>query len=234
MAYVKGGEALPSIGLSRNRRQASNGGMGRTAWGAWSSAAVALTACCLAVAASVQQASASPAPSGSTTPAGGQAQAQPATRQPPGQAEADPEAALPTSVDNVRDGLAREPVIRLTTQPIFRVDINERRPRYWDLEAPFLFPIEPRTSTTRWHDEFLAMTTPDEVRAFSGLNSGSAETLQLAATSLLFAGAVKLVQSGFAKWQDGRRQGKVRAAREEVDAAIAAWEAANPPAAAPR
>ena len=221
--------------------------MGRTAWGAWSSAAVALTACCLAVAASVQQASASPAPSGSTAPAvferpapvaAGQApaaaQAQTATRQPPGEAEADPEASLPTSVDKVRDGLAREPVIRLTTQPIFRVDINERRPRYWDLEAPFLFPVEPRTSTTRWHDEFLAMTTPDEVRAFSGLNSGSAETLQLAATSLLFAGAVKLVQSGFAKWQDGRRQGKVRAAREEVDAAIAAWEAANPPTAAPR
>jgi hypothetical protein len=221
--------------------------MGRTAWGAWSSAAVALTACCLAVAASVQQASASPAPSGSTAPAvferpapvaAGQApaagQAQTATRQPPGEAEADPEASLPTSVDKVRDGLAREPVIRLTTQPIFRVDINERRPRYWDLEAPFLFPVEPRTSTTRWHDEFLAMTTPDEVRAFSGLNSGSAETLQLAATSLLFAGAVKLVQSGFAKWQDGRREGKVRAAREEVDAAIAAWEAANPPTAAPR
>ena len=208
---------------------------------------MALTACCLAVAASVQQASASPAPSGSTAPAvferpapvaAGQApaagQAQTATRQPPGEAEADPEASLPTSVDKVRDGLARESVIRLTTQPIFRVDINERRPRYWDLEAPFLFPVEPRTSTTRWHDEFLAMTTPDEVRAFSGLNSGSAETLQLAATSLLFAGAVKLVQSGFAKWQDGRRQGKVRAAREEVDAAIAAWEAANPPAAAPR
>ena len=220
--------------------------MGRTAWGAWSSAAVALTACCLAVAASVQQASASPAPSGSTVhaatgrpaPVPGQtpadSQAGPATGQPPGQPEPDPDTSLPTSLDKVRDGLSREPVIRLTTLPIFRVDINQRRPRYWDLEAPFLFPAEPRTSTTRWHDEFLAMTTPDEVRAFSGLNSGSAETLQLAATSLLFAGAVKLVQSGFAKWQDGRQQGRVRAAREEVDAAIAAWEAANPPAAAPR
>jgi hypothetical protein len=216
-----------------------------------------LTASCLAVTASARQASAWPAPAGSTEAGavvdGAAAPSrwlasrdlrqsdQPRSRQDPAPGTQPPpedpqpqDQTLPTSVDNVRDGLSREPVLRLSNQPIFRIGISERRPRYWDLQSDFLFPIEPRTSTTRWHDEFMAMTTPDEVRAFSPLNSGSGETLQLAATSLLFAGVAKLVQSGFGKWQDNRREGRAREAREEVDAALAAWEAANPHAVAPR
>lgn len=199
-------------------------------------------ASCLTVTASAGQASVLSSPAGSTTGQLAQrASAQPAQSgdqqtQKPKPAPAKPEddsQSLPTSVEKVRDGLARDPVIRLDTQPIFRIGITERRPSYYDMDAQFLFPAAPRVSTTRWHDEFLAMTTPDEVRAFSPLNSGT-ETLQLAATSLLFAGVTKLVQSGFAKWRDGRSEGKAREAREEVDAAIAAWEAANPPAAPKR
>ena len=179
--------------------------MGRTAWGTRSCAAVALMASCLAVTASAQQASAPPPPAGST----------PASA---------PE--LPTSVERVREHLSREPAIRLDTQPIYRLEVNEWRPRYWDLQSPFDFEVGPRNATTQWHNEFLAMTTPDEVRMYSGMQS-SAETAQLVATGMIFAGAMKLVRSGVERWRDGRREGKLREAREEVDAALAAWEAAN-------
>jgi hypothetical protein len=45
------------------------------------------------------------------------------------------------------------------------------------------------------------------------------------ATGLLVAGAVKLLQAGFSEWQEHRREAKARAARAEVDAALAAWNA---------
>lgn len=162
----------------------------------------------LAVPASAQQPPVAPAPAGSTA-------------QPPGPI---PQDALPLSVDRVREGLAREPLIRLDRQPVFRVAISERRPRYWDLQSPFLFTLEPRTTTTRWHDEFRSNVTPEEVSMYGPMHS-SGETAQLVATGLLFAGAVELVQAGFGKWRQHRREAKARAARLEVDAALAAWEA---------
>jgi hypothetical protein len=132
------------------------------------------------------------------------------------------------SVERVREGLSREPVLRLDTLPVFSLTINERRPRYWDLQSPFLFKVEPRTSTTRWHDEFQAMVTPDEARLYSPMLSPS-ETATIAATSLLFAGAASLLKAGFGEWQQGRREGRARAAVAEVDAALAAWRLANAP-----
>lgn len=132
------------------------------------------------------------------------------------------------SVDRVRERLAHEPVLRLDSLPVFSLTVNERRPRYWDLQAPFLFELEPRGSTTRWHDEYLSMTTPDEVRMYGPMLSAS-ETATIAATSLLFAGAVSLVQAGLGEWKQSRREGKARAAAHEVDAALAAWRLANEP-----
>ncbi len=117
-------------------------------------------------------------------------------------------------------------MLRLDSLPVFSLTVNERRPRYWDLQSPFLFTVEPRTSTTRWHDEFQSMVTPDEARMYSPMLSGS-ETATIAATSLLFAGAASLVKAGFSEWKQSRREGKARAAVVEVDAALAAWALAN-------
>jgi len=133
---------------------------------------------------------------------------------------------LPVSVDRVREGLSHEPVLRLDSLPVFSLTVNERRPRYWDLQSPFLFEVEPRTTTTRWHDEYLAMTTPTEAKMYGSMLSQS-ETATIAATSLLFAGAMSLVQAGFSEWRQSRREGKAREASEEVDAALAAWKLAN-------
>jgi hypothetical protein len=221
---------------SSEPKKASNNDMGRSAWGARGCAAVVLMAGCLAVTASAQQASAPPASAGSTFSATAN-QNPPSTsgitQQPPVAGRADdgrtPRSELPISVDRIRDGLAREPVLRLDVQPVYRVEIRERRPRYWDLEADFTFPEEPRTSTTRWHDEFLAMVTPPEARLYSPMLTGS-EIATISATSLAFAGAAELVKSGFKEWRTSRKNARERAARKEVDAAMLEWEFANPPA----
>jgi hypothetical protein len=152
--------------------------------------------------------------------------ATPAAAQPPGQsAPPPPPAALPTSIDKVREGLSREPVINLESRPVFRVEVTERRPRDWDFPSPFDFTFEPQSGGS-WHDQLLAMSTPDEARMYSPMYS-SADTAMVAATSMLFAGAMSLVTSRFSDWRKSRRDGKAREAREEVDAALAAWERAN-------
>jgi hypothetical protein len=133
-------------------------------------------------------------------------------------------APLPTSVERVREGLSREPVIDLASRPVFRVEVTERRPREWDLQSTFDFKFEP--SGGSWHSEFLAMSTPDEARMYSPMYS-SAETAMVTATSLLFAGAMSVVKAGVDGWRQSRREGKARAAREEVDAALEAWKRAN-------
>jgi hypothetical protein len=232
----------PGIQPSAWPELASNNGMGRSAWGARGCAAAALMASCLTVAASAQQASVLSTPAGSTAPGGQGESLQPQTGG--GQIEGlQPQASgaqddrlkrqgttapvePPLSVDRIRDRLEREPVLRLDTLPLFSLTVSERRPRYWDLESPFLFEVEPRTSTTRWHDEFQAMVTPDEARMYSPMLTRS-ETATIAATSLLFAGAASLVKAGFGGWKQSRREGKARAAVAEVDAALAAWALAN-------
>ena len=205
--------------------------MGRSAWGARGCAAAALMASCLTVAASAQQASVQSAPAGSTAadrPQESATQPQASGAQDASLGTRARETELPVSFDRIREGLGREPVIRLNTLPVFSLTINERRPRYWDLQSPFLFKVEPRTSTTRWHDEFQAMVTPDEARLYSPMLSAS-ETATIAATSLLFAGAASLLKAGFSEWKQNRREGKARAAVAEVDAALAAWRLANAP-----
>lgn len=180
-------------------------------------------ASCLTVTASAQQASVPSALAGST--------ASDSTAEPQHQGPTQPQVStgqLPVSVDRIREELGREPVLRLDSLPVFSLTINERRPRYWDLQSPFLFKVEPRTSTTRWHDEFQAMVTPDEARLYSPMLSAS-ETATIAATGMLFAGAASLLKAGFGEWQQGRREGKARAAVAEVDAALSAWRLTNPP-----
>jgi hypothetical protein len=134
-------------------------------------------------------------------------------------------AQLPTSVESVRQGLSREEVLRLEAPPVFRIEVTERRPRYWDLQSPFNFTFEPGGGAN-WHNEFLSMTTPREVGMYTPMYS-NADTAMAAATSLAFAGAASLVTGAFHEWREARRTGRARAAREEVDAALEAWAKAN-------
>lgn len=124
--------------------------------------------------------------------------------------------------------MRREPSLRLDVGPVFRVAIQERRPRYLDLTSEqFKLPWwEPRSSTTLWHDEYLAMVTPPEYRLYSQVFTNG-ELLQLAATSLAFAGAMSLIKAGIGEIAEARREGQVRDARREVDEALRAFEEAR-------
>ncbi len=180
--------------------------------GSWMGAAAALMAACLSAPVSAQQASpASPAPA-----------APDASRDPPADAR-DPLPALPTSFERVKEELKEPPALKLDVQlpPVFRIEITERVPRHWELSNRFYVPKEPRTATTRWHDEFLAMTTPPEFRAYSPALTQS-ERAVIAASSLAFAGVMALMQQAVEGIADARRNAREAQAREEVEAA---WRA---------
>ena len=76
------------------------------------------------------------------------------------------------------------------------------------------------------------MVTPDEFR--NGAGFGSAEKLQLAATSLAFAGAMKLIGIGVQQMKEAAHNRAVRKAKEEVQRELEAFYALHPEARRPR
>ena len=188
--------------------------MGRPVRGSWMGAAAALMAVCFAAPASAQQAPlVSPAPVGPST--GGAPQSEPA---PPSAEE------LPISIERVREGLERPPALDLDVPlpAVFHIEITERIPLYWEFPNQFHIPWEPRTSTTRWHDEYLSMTTSPEFRAYSPMLTQT-ETAVIAATSLAFAGALALMRHAASEIAEARRNAREAAARQEVEAALRAF-----------
>ena len=72
------------------------------------------------------------------------------------------------------------------------------------------------------------MVTPDEFRNAAGF--GSAEQLQLAATSLAFAGAMKLLGIGVQQVKQAAHNRTVRKAKEEVQRELEAFYVLHPEA----
>jgi hypothetical protein len=129
--------------------------------------------------------------------------------------------ALPISLERISEQLEKPPVLDLgATRPTFRVQILGTRPRWstgidWLGTADGLKP----PAGAPWHDQFLNMVTPPEARGFGAFQG--MDLLQVMGTSLaqgLAAGAV----AGAIK--SSLRERRERQAREEVDAAIAAWK----------
>ena len=87
--------------------------------------------------------------------------------------QASPAPELPVSLDRIREGLARPrsfelPPTRSWNRPLFRVKIEEERPRLefttktWEetgIVPPWVRPHRPT-----YHYEFLSLVTPEEVR----------------------------------------------------------------------
>ena len=137
---------------------------------------------------------------------------------------------LPLSVERIQNRLAQPSAIGLDLiQPVFRLEVVERRPE-WQIEIDWLGTRDgaPVPFGYPWHDQFLAMVTPPEARAF-GAFTGT-DLLQILATSLA-QGLVTTAVTG--KIKSALRERRQREAREEVDAAIEAWrrerEAAGKP-----
>lgn len=171
----------------------------------WRSGLAALLAMCLAVPASAGQ-----TPTAQSTETD---QAETPT----------PALPFPSSVDRVRLALEREPM-RLTVPPIFYVEIQEDAPESIELPNQFDIPWEPRgTSINRWHDEYMAMTTPPEFRQYSPMLTPS-ERAVIAATSFAFAGAMALLGNALEDMAEARRRQREDAARREVDESLRRWK----------
>jgi hypothetical protein len=129
--------------------------------------------------------------------------------------------ALPISLERIGEGLERAPVIDLEAlRPTFRVQIVGARPR-WTLGIDWLGTeegIKPPAGTP-WHNQYLNMVTPPQARSFGAFEG--TDLLQVVGTSFVQALAAGLVTGKIKSAVQARRE---RRAREEVDAAIAAWK----------
>jgi len=87
----------------------------------------------------------------------------------------EPGAQLPVSLDRIREGLQREPVLTLDfldpTIPLFRTSVTEKGLKledYWKIGPDTAVSRDVRPSfASMWHHEFLSMTTPKQQIAAS-------------------------------------------------------------------
>jgi hypothetical protein len=129
--------------------------------------------------------------------------------------------ALPLSLDRIAERLEQPPALRLdTTRPTFRVQIYGQRQR-WLGDIDWLGTADGRRPPVGvpWHDQFLNMVTPEQARSFGAFEG--TDLLQVMATSFLQGFATETVVGAIKGAIRDRRE---RQAKEEVDAAIAAWK----------
>ena len=122
----------------------------------------------------------------------------------------------------------RDAAEQMPEAPTFRTSVTEHVDiwKFWGEPEDVAAYVRPSGGT--WHNEFQAMVTPDEFR--NGAGFGSAEQLQLAATSLAFAGAMKLLGIGVQQMKQAAHSRAVRKAKEEVQRELEAFYALHPEA----
>jgi hypothetical protein len=122
------------------------------------------------------------------------------------------------------------------TRPTFRTSVTGRVDiwRFWGEPDAVSAFVRPHGGS--WHHEFQDMVTPDAFKGYGGI-LGNGEKLQLAATSLAFAGAMRLLGIGVQQAKDALHDRTVRKAKEEVQRELEAFyqlhPEARPAAAAP-
>lgn len=128
---------------------------------------------------------------------------------------------LPVSVERIERRLgSSSPLTLEVTQPMFRVEVVESRPKWFtDIEwLPEPDPRLPVPSGTAWQREHLAMVTPQLARPFG--HASGLDLLQLIATTFAEGVAVNALVGHLQKGSTRRAS----EARAEVDAAIEAWK----------
>jgi len=165
----------------------------------------------------------------------------PAAPVPPAAAEAQPPTPPPAAADGALPALARikrrlntatplrDAVEHVPEAPTFRTSVTEHVDiwKFWGEPDEVAAYVRPRGGT--WHNEFQNMVTPDEFKGL-GPGMGNGERLQLAATSLAFAGAMKLISMGVQQAKEALNNRAVRKAREEVQRELEAFYALHPEA----
>ena len=122
----------------------------------------------------------------------------------------------------------RDAAGQVQVTPTFRTSVTQHVDiwKFWGDPDDVAAYVRPRGGT--WHQEFQAMVTPEEFRNGAGLGSG--EQLQLAATSLAFAGAMKLIGMGVQQMKQAAHNRTERKAKEEVQRELEAFYALHPEA----
>jgi hypothetical protein len=145
-----------------------------------------------------------------------------------------PPSATATDVSRIKRGLdTPTPLLDAALNgpaPTFRTSVTEHVDiwKFWG-EDPAAVAAAVRPNGGTWHQEFQNMVTPDEFKGYGGILSNS-EKLQLAATSLAFASALKLVGIGVQQAKGALHDRTVRKAKEEVRQELEAFYALHPEA----
>lgn len=165
---------------------------------------------------------------------------EPAAPVPPGGAEAQPAPPPPPVADEASRDLARikrrvrtetplrDAAEQVPEAPTFRTSVTEHVDiwKFWGEPDAVAAYVRPRGGS--WHNEFQNMVTPDEFRNAAGFGTG--EQLQLAATSLAFAAAMKLLGMGVQQAKQASHNRATRRAKEEVQRELEAFYALHPEA----
>jgi hypothetical protein len=135
----------------------------------------------------------------------------------------------------IRRGLGTDTPLRdsaLGPVPTFRVSVSEKVDiwKFWGDPDEVSAMVRPNGGT--WHQEFQNMVTPDEFKGYGGILSNG-EKLQLAATSLAFAGAMKLLGMGVRQARDAIQTRAQRQAKEEVQRELEEFYRLHPEARPP-
>lgn len=148
------------------------------------------------------------------------------------QAQSTEPAALPVSIDRIREALSHEPTIRPNEVPMFRVEVIGTMPslevmlgkEFWKGGAS-------RTpgGAVMTHQEFLNMVTPPEFRGPALFTPG--EALTVAATSIALQWAL---QKAIAKYKTAKDVRAQEEARREVQRALEALDKARVAAGLPK
>jgi hypothetical protein len=123
----------------------------------------------------------------------------------------------------------RDAADHVPEKPTFRTSVTEHVDiwGFWGEPDAVAAEVRPRGGT--WHQEFQDMVTPDEFKGFGG-GLGNGERLQLAATSLAFAEAMKLLGMGVQQMKQAAHNRTTRKAKEEVQRELEAFYALHPEA----
>jgi hypothetical protein len=152
----------------------------------------------------------------------------------PGSPDQPTSSPTPADIDRIKRRLGAETPLRdaALTRPTFRTSVTERADRFdiwkfWGEPDEVAAYVRPKGGS--WHHEFQDMVTPDAYKGYGGI-LGNGEKLQLAATSLAFAGAMKLLGIGVQQAKGAMHNRTVRKAKEEVQRELEAFYQLHPEA----
>jgi hypothetical protein len=131
------------------------------------------------------------------------------------------------SPTTIHDAALNAPTATFRTSVTGHVDIW----KFWG-DDPSSVAASVRPSGGTWHQEFQNMVTPDEFKGYGGVFT-NAEKLQLAATSLAFAGAMQLIGAGVRQAKDALDDRAKRKAKEEVQSELEEFYRLHPEARPP-